>query len=246
MISVISWILVMKKQGDNRCENCIEGFQSFFNKLDKADLQYINEEKIQMHHKKGHLIFDEGQKPHGIFCLREGKVKVYKNSFDGREQITRILFPGELLGLKALLCGKAYSVSASALDDIVLCFITKADFFQLMLKYPEFNRAIIISMSKLLEQAEFRMISLAHKPVRERLAETLLFLNNTFHATAPAYPRTYLNITRQDIANIIGTAPETVIRLLSDFKEAKLIEIKGRKIFLTNFPGLKKIANITG
>jgi CRP/FNR family transcriptional regulator, polysaccharide utilization system transcription regulator len=236
---------MMKKPSETRCENCSEGFQSFFNKLDKADLQYINEEKIPLHFKRGRIIFDEGQKPHGIFCLREGKVKVYKISFDGREQITRILFPGELLGLKALLSGSSYSVSASALDDSVLCFITKTDFFQLMLKYPEFNKAIIISMSKLLEQAEFRMISLAFKPVRERLAETLLFLNKTFHPTAPAYPRTYLNITRQDIANIIGTAPETVIRLLSDFKDSKFVEIKGRKIFLTNVQGLRKIANIT-
>jgi len=236
----------MKKIKETLCENCPQGFQSFFNKLDKADLQYINEEKVSVHFKKGQVIFDEGQKPQGIYCLREGKVKVFKISFDGREQITRILFPGELLGLKALLSGKAYSVSSAALEESVLCHISKTDFFQLMLKYPEFTRSIIISLSKLLEQAEFRMISLAHKPVRERLAETLLFLNQTFHPTAPSYPRPYLNITRQDIANIIGTAPETVIRLLSEFRESKLVEIKGRKIFLSNIRGLRKIANIIG
>jgi CRP-like cAMP-binding protein len=226
------------------CENCPEGFQSFFNKLDKADLSYLNDEKVPQSDKKGQIIFNEGQKPQGIYCLREGKIKVYKISVDGREQITRILFPGELLGLKALLSGNAYSVSSAAIEDSCLCFIQKTDFFQLMLKYPEFNKAIIISLSKLLEQAEFRMISLAHKPVRERLAEALLFLNKTFHATAPSYPRTYLNVTRQDIANIIGTAPETVIRLLSEFRESKLIEIRGRKIFITNIHGLRKIANL--
>jgi len=235
----------MKKLSETHCENCQEGFKNFFNILDKADLQYINEEKIPKHYKKGQIIFNEGQKPQGIFCLREGKVKVYKNSYEGREQITRILFPGELLGLKALLSGSSYSVSSASLEDSELCFISKSDFFQLMLKYPKFTQAIILSLSKLLEQAEFRMISLAHKPVRERLAETLLFLNKTFHPTAPAYPRTYLNITRQDIANIIGTAPETVIRLLSEFKELKVIEIKGRKIFISNIHGLKKIANIS-
>ena len=235
----------MKKLKETCCENCTEGFRSFFNKLDKADLQYLNEEKVPRNYKKGTVIFSEGQKPQGIYCLREGKVKVFKISFDGREQITRILFPGELLGLKALLSGNSYSVSSATLDDSVLCFISKTDFFQLMLKYPEFTRAIIISLSQLLEQAEFRMISLAHKPVRERLAETLLFLNKTFHNTAPSYPRSYLNITRQDMANIIGTAPETVIRLLSEFKESKLIETKGRKVFLSNIHGLRKIANVT-
>jgi CRP-like cAMP-binding protein len=238
---------MMKRVKENHlCENCYEGFKSFFNKLDKADLSYLNEEKITKSFKKGQVIFNEGQKPQGIFCLREGKIKVFKMSLDGREQITRILFPGELLGLKALLSGNAYSVSSSAIEDSVMCFINKSDFFQLMLKYPEFNKAIIISLSKLLEQAEFRMISLAHKPVRERLAEALLFLNKTFHSTAPSYPKTYLNITRQDIANIIGTAPETVIRLLSEFKDAKLIEIKGRKIYITNIHGLRRTAHIQG
>jgi len=235
---------MIKQPAVNRCEDCPEGYRTFFHMLDNADLKYLNEEKMHLHVGKSSVIFNEGQKPQGIYCLKEGKVKVYKISFDGREQITRVLFPGELLGLKALLSGHPYSVSSAALEDCDLCFIPKSDFFQLMLKYPEFTRAIIISLSKLLEQAEFRMISLAHKPVRERLAETLLFLNNTFNPTAPAYIKTYLNITRQDIANIIGTAPETVIRLLSEFKESKLISIKGRKIFLTNVPELRKIANL--
>ncbi|MDP1620734.1 MAG: Crp/Fnr family transcriptional regulator [Bacteroidales bacterium] len=235
----------MKRLSEIRCENCPEGFHSFFDQLDNADLQYINEQKIPKHYKKGEVIFTEGHKPLGIYCLREGKVKVYKISFEGKEQITRVIFPGELLGLKALLSGKTYTVSSATLDDCDVCFISKIDFFQLMLKYPEFTRAIMISLSQQLEQAEFRMISLAHKPVRERLAETLLFLNKTFHPTAPAYPQTYLNITRQDYANIIGTAPETVIRLLSEFKEANLIKVKGRKIFLSDIPGLRIIANIT-
>jgi len=230
---------------EKRCEDCPESYRTFFHMLDKADLKYLNEEKVNLHFRKGTVIFNEGQKPQGIYCVREGKIKVYKISFDGREQITRVLFPDELLGLKALLSGHPYSVSSAALEDCDLCFIPKSDFFQLMLKYPDFTRAIIISLSKLLEQAEFRMISLAHKPVRQRLAETLLFLNKTFYPTAPAHVKTYLNITRQDIANIIGTAPETVIRLLSEFKELKLISIKGRKIFLTNVPELRKIANIS-
>jgi len=235
---------MVKKFSETKCENCIDECHSFFNRLDYVDLHYINEVKIVMPFKKSQIIFEEGQKPKGLFCLCAGRIKVYKISFEGKEQITRVLFPGEFLGLKALLSGKAYSVTSCALDDSVLCFISKTDFFQMMLKYPEFTRAIIISLSKLLEQAEFRMMSLAHKPVRERLAETLLLLDRTFHSTAPAYPRTYLNITRQDMANIIGTAPETVIRLLSEFKETKLIEIKGRKIFLSNILGLRKIAHL--
>jgi CRP/FNR family transcriptional regulator, polysaccharide utilization system transcription regulator len=234
---------MMKKPQDITCQECPEGFQSFFEKLDEADIAYLNYQKVPLAFKKNEVLFEEGKQPQGIYCLRYGKVKIYKNSFDGREQITRIVFPGELMGLKAMLSGHPYSVSSAAMEEVAVCFINKKDFFQLMLKYPEFTRSIILSLSRLLEQAEFRMISLAHKPVRERLAETLLFLNRSFHSTAPSHPKPYLNLTRMDLANIIGTAPETVIRLLSEFRDSRLIEIRGRKIFLINVPRLKLIAN---
>jgi len=226
------------------CERCPEGSSHFFNKLIKADLRFINENKAIRIYKKGYVIFSEGKKPQGVFCLREGKVKIFKRCYDGREQITRIVFPAEFMGLKALLSGNPYSVSASALEDSQVCFINKTYFFQLMVKYPDFTKSLIITLSKLLEEAETRMVSLAHKPVRQRLAETLLFLNRSFHHTAPAYPKPYLNITRMDIANIIGTVPETVIRLLSEFKEAKMIDIKGRKIFILDTHRLHLTANL--
>jgi CRP-like cAMP-binding protein len=229
---------------DILCESCPEGQQHFFNTLARTDLQVVNEGKKVLRFKKGEELFAEGQKPQGIFCLREGKVKIFKHCFDGREQVTRLVFPAEFMGLKALLSGNHYTVSASTLEDSVVCFIRKGDFFQLMLKYPEFTQAIIMAMSRLLEEAENRMISLAHKPVRQRLAETLLFLNRSFHATTPAYPKPYLNLTRADLANIIGATPETVIRLLSEFREERIIEIRGRKIFVLDVPKLRLTANL--
>ncbi len=226
------------------CEQCPEGSQHFFKQLAKEDLKFLNEQKKVKLLKKGDELFSEGQKPQGIFCLREGKFKIYKHCFDGREQVTRLVFPSEFMGLKALLGGNPYTVSAAALEDSVVCFIRKSDFFGMMLKYPEFTQSIIQAMSKLLEEAENRMISLSHKPVRQRLAETLLFLNRSLHPATPAYPRPYLNLTRMDLANIIGSTPETVIRLLSEFKESRMIEIRGRKIYVLDIPRLKLIANL--
>jgi len=236
----------MKKARDIPCEDCKSGFLSYFHALDKADLQYLNEQKNNLIYKKGQLIYEEGHKSLGVFCIREGKIKVFKNSQEGREHITRVVVPGELLGLKALLGGNDHSVSASALEDSVVCFISKMDFFQLMIKYPEFTRSLILMLSKLLEEAELRMISLAYKPVRERLAETLLFLFDSFYPNPDKTVKEYLNLTRTDLANIIGTVAETVIRLLSDFKDEKLITIRGRKIFLLDPAGLKAIASISG
>ena len=96
-----------------------------------------------------------------------------------------------------------------------------------------------------MEEAELRMISLAYKPVRERLAETLLFLFDSFYPKPESTVKEYLNLTRMDLANIIGTAVETVIRLLSEFKDDKYIAIKGRKIFLLDPAGLKMIATMS-
>jgi CRP/FNR family transcriptional regulator, polysaccharide utilization system transcription regulator len=226
------------------CEHCPSGFHKYFTNLDKADLLYLNEEKISSYFKKGQVIYEEGQKPLGVYCVRDGKIKIFKNGQDGREHITRVVLPGEFLGLKALLSGNNHSVSSVAIEDSVICFISKTDFFQLMIKYPEFTRSLILILSKLLEEAETRMLSLAYKPVRERLAETLLFLFNSFYPETGKSSKDYLNLTRMELANIIGTAPETVIRLLSEFKEEKLISIKGRKIFLLDPSRLQTIANL--
>jgi CRP/FNR family transcriptional regulator, polysaccharide utilization system transcription regulator len=237
-------MILMKKSKDILCEQCLSSFSSNFKDLVKSDLEYLNEQKKTNLYKKGQLIYKEGQNAIGIYCLKEGKIKVFRNGQDGKEHITRVLIPGELLGLKALLSGNDHSTSAMALEDTTMCFINKSDFFQLMVKYPEFTRSLIVILSKLLEEAEMRMISLAYKPVRERLAETLLFLFNSFYPAQGTASKGYLNLTRMDLSNIIGTAQETVIRLLSEFKEEKLIEIKGRKIFLLNPAKLGVIANL--
>ncbi|MCX6240556.1 MAG: Crp/Fnr family transcriptional regulator [Bacteroidetes bacterium] len=232
-----------RKDKEAQCELCHQAYHKFFICLDKADLQYLNTEREVRQYRKGQNIFEEGHKTHGIFCIKEGQVKLYKNGFDGREHITRIAFPGNLIGLRALLSGRDYSVNATAMEDSTACFIPKSDFFQLMIKYPDFSRRLIVVLTQLLEEAEARLIGIAHRPLKERLAESLLFLHKSFHNTSPSFPMPYLNLTRSDLANIIGTTPETVIRMLSALKDERIISIKGRKIFILDCPRLEFIAN---
>lgn len=234
----------MKKNTDILCEDCHAGKDMYFQCLDKADMLYLNEQKSIRIFRKNDFVFEQGHNPQGIYCLKDGKIKLFKNGKDGREHIIRIAMPGEFLGLKSLVSGNAHSVSAVALEDSLICFITKADFLQLMVKYPEFTRSIVNILSKLLDEAEARMISLAYKPVRERLAETLLFLQHIFYPHSTTGNSTYLNLTRMDLANIISVAPETVIRILSEFKDENLIALKGRKIFIVDPARLQVVANI--
>jgi len=193
--------------------------------------------------KKGDILFREEGKPNGIHCLREGKLKIFKHGSDGREHITRLAFPGEFVGMKAILTGTPYSVSAQALEDSVTCFIPKAEFFSLTIRYPEFTSALIGCLSQQLVDAEAKMVALAHKPVKQRLAETLLYLYQQIERRQGRREILYLNLTRQDLANIIGTAQETVIRLLADWKDQHILEIKGRKIFVLDDQKLTNICN---
>lgn len=233
----------MKRPKDPSCEHCQAAFGQFFSHLDPEDVEFLNDHKQVLAVKKHELIFREGQRAQGVFCIREGTIKVFREGHDGKELITRFVFPGEFVGLKAIIGGDPYVASAIALDDASLCFIQKHDFYQIMVKYPDFTRVLAVSLAKMLEEAEERMISLAQKPVKERLAETLLFLYKSFHPHAINGARQYINLTRYDLASVIGTAPETVIRLLSEFKEHHLIAIRGRKIYILNPWELQRIAN---
>ncbi|HTX87859.1 MAG TPA: Crp/Fnr family transcriptional regulator [Bacteroidales bacterium] len=235
---------MVRKPKEYFCEKCLAGNETFLGHLDKADLSYINSQKTSGLYKKGEEIFLEGHASGGVFCLKEGKVKVYRQGSDGREHIIRIALPGEFIGLRALISGNNHTVSAAAFEDSSICFINKSDFFQLMIKYPDFTRNLIISLSRILEEAEVKMTSLAQKPVKERLAETLLFLSRSFRLDAGNPNRSYLSLTRVDLASIIGTVPETVIRLLSEFRDEGLVGLKGRRIYLLDPGRLKKIANL--
>lgn len=233
----------MKRQKDHTCAHCQAAFGQFFSHLNPEDLELLNDHKQVLQLKKGQVIFREGQRAQGVYCIREGAVKVFREGHDGRELITRFVFPGEFVGLKAIISGAPYVASAMAMEDSSMCFISKNDFYQIMVRYPEFTRVLAVSLTKMLEEAEERMISLAQKPVKERLAETLLFLDRSFHPHALNGAKNYLNLSRYDLANIIGTAPETVTRLLADFKDHHYITVRGRKIYLLNPWELQRIAN---
>ena len=229
------------------CLNCEIRSSNCFSLLSREDLLDYNKDKKSTLYKKNQVVFYAGRHPTGIFCLKSGKVKIAKTGIDGKEQIVRFVTNGELLGIRALLSGRQYSATATALEDSVICYITKHAFFKIILKYPTVSKCLMKSLSQMLEEAEDKMTSMAQKPVRERLAESLIILNNVFKAGKPDSPsvlNSFISLSRVDLANLVGTATETVIRLLSEFKEEKLVEIYGRKIKLLDVDRLKKVGKI--
>jgi len=224
------------------CSNCLTHYKSCFITLNRDDLLFMNETKTSTFYKKSQIIFHDGQIPTGIFCIKSGIVKISKNGSDGKEQIVRIVTPGELLGIRAFIAERNYQASATALEDSVICFIEKKTFYTIVAKYPNILSCILKNLSVLLEAAESKMTSIAQKPVRERMAETLLTLNKLLQDGDCQCEKATINLSREDLANLVGTATETVIRILSEFKDENLVIIVGRKIVIRNFEGLQKIA----
>lgn len=231
---------------DLDCRKCIVRSSTCFSDLMPDDIGELVEKKISTVYKKGQTIFYEGMMPTGIYCLHSGKIKISKRGNDGKEQIVRFVLEGGLLGIRSLMGGRKYSASATTLEESVVCYIDQKTFFKLTTKYPHISQCVMTLICALLEEAEAKMTSLAQKPVRERLAEGLLILDELFNGEGGCKADEQehaLSLTREDLANIVGTATETVIRLLSDFKDEKFIEIEGRKIILLDKEGLKKTSN---
>ena len=230
------------------CQQCETLDQTCFSILKGEDLKELSRVKISNIYKKGQIIFYEGMNPAGIYCVSKGKIKVSKIGYDGKEQIVRFVLDGSLLGVRALLGGRPYSATATTLEDSIVCFINKEFFLQILSKYPGIKQCLIRLLSCLLEEAENKITSLAQKPVRERLAEALLFLQHVFktdHSTGDhADDNGHINLSREDLANMVGTATETVIRLLSEFKEEGLIATEGRSISILDIKQLQKIGKI--
>jgi CRP/FNR family transcriptional regulator, polysaccharide utilization system transcription regulator len=222
------------------CDDCPFHRKSIFRGIDECDMLDLNIKKTCYFYRKSQIIYYEGKGALGIYCVHEGKIKVFKLGSEGKEQIVRVALPGELLGLRSVISGRPYTASATALDDSVCCFISKRKFFQLTIKYPEISQRIMMTLSFLLDGAENKITSLAQKSVRERVAEAILSLDETFR-TDHSPEGTFITLSREDMANLVGTATETLIRLLSEFKHDGLIEIRGRKIKVLNRKGLVRI-----
>lgn len=217
------------------CENCFSRKNSILNCVTPDKLDDLNNHKSCSFYKKNQALFLEGSIPRGVFCLNEGKVKIFTRGDEGKEQIIHIAASGEILGYRAMFSGDPYKVSASTLEDSNICFIAKEDFLDLMDANATLRNNIMKELSKELGERAVFITNMAQKSVRERLAFALLILNNI-------YKDEMINLSREDLANFVGTATETLIRLLKEFKEDHLIEIYTRKIKIKDLDKLIKLA----
>jgi CRP-like cAMP-binding protein len=224
------------------CDRCAPETGSIFRYLNTEEIQLINYHKDFRQYKRGEILYHEGNRISGFYCIHRGIIKVYKTGFDGKEQIIRFAKAGEIIAYRSVLSNEAACTSAKVIEDCEVCYIPS----EILISFVKTNPLYALELLKLacheLGEANSFITDIAQKTVRERLAEILLFLINDFGLDDENYLKIFL--TREELANIVGTATESVIRLLSEFKTDRLLELNGRKIKILDKRGLEKISNV--
>ncbi len=215
---------------------------SFKEMLSAADFEkYISAKQI-LKFNKGGIIFEDGEVPNGVYFLNKGTAKLSKQGVYGKDQILRFIKEGDLIGYRSLLCGEDFQAKAEAMTEVEATFLPSDLFLQLLEVAPKFSFVMLQKIAFELGESSNTVTFLAQKTVRERLAEILLLLEQKLGTDPEGFIK--ISLTREEIANIIGTATESAIRLISEFKQDKLIEVEGRNIKILNHEKLIRLGHV--
>jgi CRP/FNR family transcriptional regulator, polysaccharide utilization system transcription regulator len=223
-----------------KCEQCIVRQFSALKALSKEELLRMADCKTSYTIKKGESIFEEGETTNGVFCVKDGVCKMTKLSANGKDQIVKLAKSGELLGQRSMISDEPANLSAVALEDMEVCFVPKSEIMQFFNQNNQFSMNMMKTICGDLKDADDHMVSMAQKSVKERLAETLLYLQDSFGTNDDGSLR--IQLSREELAGMIGTATESCIRLLSEFNKNGWVDLTGKKITIKNKNQLKKIS----
>jgi CRP/FNR family transcriptional regulator, polysaccharide utilization system transcription regulator len=224
-----------------KCEQCIVRELSSLKALNKGELLRLAECKTSSFIKKGDPVFEEGDSVNGIYCITAGVCKLSKLSANGKDQIVKLVKAGELLGQRSMISDEPANLSAVALEDMEVCFIPKSEVLNFFDTNNQFSMNLMKTICGDLKETSDHLVSISQKTVKERLAETLIYLQETFGKKEDNSLR--IQLSREELAGMIGTATESCIRLLSDFNKLGLIELNGKKIIIKDLGKLKRIAD---
>lgn len=213
-----------------------------FKKLTDEELNRLNFEKSCSSYRKGTIVYREGSRLTGFYCVTRGIIKVFKTGIDGKEQIIRFAKRGEIIAYRSLLSQELACTTAKVIEEAVLCHVPYQTLLYLIQNNWQFSHHMLQIVCRELREANDYITDIAQKSVRERLAEVLLLLKENFDLDHQNTLQ--ISLTREELANMVGTATESVIRLLSEFRQDNLIELQGRKIKFLNTSGLRKVAGI--
>ncbi len=217
--------------------------ESILADLPEEDLALLIRSKFEQVYKKGEIIFREGAYPTGIFFITEGKAKKYKVDKTGKEQIIYVANTGEIIGYHAILDEERYPDSAAALEESKIAFIPREDFQATLQQSEVLSKRLLKTLSHEFAVLVNSLTLFSQKSVRERLALQLIVLREKYKVNFQPGMPVEINMSRDDLASLVGTARENVVRILTEFKEAAILETKGRKIIVHDVGKLIAIAD---
>jgi CRP-like cAMP-binding protein len=230
----------VKKELLINCQHCASNSEDSFCFFKIAINENIEYQKTTISYKRGQTLFVQGHLPHGVFCITKGNVKLSKQGSDKKETIVRIISSGGLLGHESFITHVPYNWTATALEDTEACFIDKRVVKEILQNNPAISNNLIHKLSTDLNIADNKFTSLHQKNVRERLAELIVALRKSHGVLEGDLIKIDLKLSREEKANIVGTASETLIRYMTEFKDAGIIEEKGKYIYIIDE---KKLSN---
>ena len=222
-----------------KCEQCIIRQFNSLKSLTKDELVRISGCKTTKTVRKGEILFEEGENINGVFCVKDGICKLSKLSANGKDQIVKLVVKGDLLGQRSLVNGETANLSAVALNDMEVCFIPRQEIINDLKQNTEFTFDVLKQMAHDLKDSDDIIVNMAQKSVKQRLAETLIYIHNHFGNNDEGFLNVILS--REDYANIVGTATESAIRILSQLKKEGLITTSGKQIKIEDIKGLERI-----
>jgi CRP-like cAMP-binding protein len=222
-----------------KCEQCIIRQFNSLKALTNEELLRISACKTSRIIKKGEVIFEEGETLNGVYCVKDGICKLSKLSANGRDQIVKLIVKGDLLGQRSLIGDESANLSATALNDMEVCFIPKSEIIGDLQNNSNFSLDVLKQMAKDLKESDNVIVNMAQKSVKQRMAEVLIYIQDTFGTNEDG--TLSLVLSREDYASVVGTAIESAIRTLSQFKKDKLISTSGKNIKIENIEGLHRI-----
>ncbi len=214
------------------CDNCEQKCSQILSDLSKDKLENLRRMMKPIDYRKGETLFQEGAAAYGLYMVCKGIVKLVKYSMEGKEQILKLIGPGEILGEKTMLDGSVYTAFAQSLTDTHTKFIDRATFMTFLKSNPQVSLKIMEKLSRELKGFQTKLLEVSYTSSSSRLARLLLELGRKFgHENGDG--KTVIDKTglrRSDFAGMIGISTETAIRTLSEFKKRNLISVNGRKI----------------
>jgi CRP-like cAMP-binding protein len=223
------------------CTACAARTRGIFSSLTGAQLLKLDRTKTAHEYARGQVIFYEGNPPLAVYCVSSGAVKLYKTGKGDSKVVIRLLGPGETLGFRAVIANEPYAATAEAVDRTIVCAIPREVFEDLLRNDSETAFRLISKLAAELRISEDELVSRAQLSVPQRVARFLVWSLENLPNPQKEANRLALPLLREEIAQMIGTTPETLSRIFRDFASRKILKVEKRSILVSNPRALRRL-----